>query len=539
MGLGILEPALPTRKVPGTVYLLQHEDSGQINLNPRPSDSPNDPLRWPIWRKHVVLLAISIGCGLCGIQGTCLAVATLPITEELEITLSQTQSFTAYSFISIAVGCALSAIFARVIGKRPVYLLSGAFGLAGAAWNATGTSYGSLLGSRILYGLGAGAFEALALATSGDLYFVHERGRCVAFFSFVALGCTQLSPVLGGYLTDTYGWRSQFWILLAFWIALMILIAFGCPETSFSRPARYETDIAIRDETTSPTGNEIEITTSEGLEKGGFRDSANQDPIEQRRSYARELYPYRRIHTGVNLVDATIHFFVTGLYPIVWFAFVILGSYLAWFIGINVTLAQIFGSPPILFTPTKIGYLNTFGFPGALAAEALLHFTADRSCKWLARRNNNIHEPEFRLFMIIPAIVIGVLSLALFGWYAGDVALEQEISWVAASFIFGMVVFALVNGQSVAFSYLLDAHREISIEAGMFAVMLRSFLAYGAGTFVPQWLEHSGVAHTFYEIAGLQGGLITIISLLMYVVGKRVRAFMAEHNPVRSFNLRI
>ena len=63
---------------------------------------------------------------------------------------------------------------ARIIGKRPVYLISGAFGLSGALWNALGTSYGSILGSRVLYGFGAGAFEALVLATIGDMYFVRE-----------------------------------------------------------------------------------------------------------------------------------------------------------------------------------------------------------------------------------------------------------------------------------------------------------------------------------------------------------------------------
>lgn len=211
---------------------------------------------------------------------------------------------------------------------------------------------------------------------------------------------------------------------------------------------------------------------------------------------------------------------------------------MAWFIGINVTLAQVFGAPPILFTSTQIGFLNTFGLPGALAAEILLHLTADRSVKWLAKLNNNVHEPEFRLIMMIPAIIIFVLGCPLFGWYAGTVALTQEISWVAASFLFGMIVFSLVAGQSVAFSYLLDAHREISIEAGMFAVMLRSFFAYGAGTFVPLWLEHSGTANAFYEIAGLQGGLISILTLAMYIFGKRVRYFMWRHNPTNKINVR-
>ena len=164
----------------------------------------------------------------------------------------------------------------------------------------------------------------------------------------------------------------------------------------------------------------------------------------------------------------------------------------------------------------------------------MLHLLADRTCRWLARRNNNVHEPEFRLFMMIPPVVVCIIGLCLFGWYAGTVALSQEISWVAASFLFGMNVFSLVAGQSVALSYLLDAHRGISIEAGMFAVMLRSLFTYGAGTFVPLWLEHSGIADTFYEIAGLQGGLLSLLTLIMYIFGKRVRCFMDRHSPLRA-----
>ena len=215
----------------------------------------------------------------------------------------------------------------------------------------------------------------------------------------------------------------------------------------------------------------------------------------------------------------------------------ITATYLAWFVGISITLAQIFAGPPILFTATKLGYLNTFGFPGALVAELVLHLFADRSCKWLARRNNNLHEPEFRLIMITPAIIVSVIAFALFGWYVGEVAQTREISWVAASFIYGMIIFSLVIGQSVAFSCLLDAHREFSIEAGMFVVMLRNFFSYGAGAFLPPWLERSGVAKTFYIIAGFQGGFIAALALTLFIFGNTLRYFMSKHDPMKAFHV--
>ena len=211
MGLGILNPRKAVGQIPGTVLLLQDEDKNQVLLTPRPSKSVNDPLvslcprrstlalltlrqRWPNWKKNLQLLSISLGTGLCGIQGklnlwrtlaicelskvgTCLSVATIPITEELGISIFETESLSSYQYIAIGGSCAVSAISARVIGKRPVYLVSAALILAAAIWNAAARSYASMMGSRVLYGLGAGAFESLILSSIGDMYYVSQMMR--------------------------------------------------------------------------------------------------------------------------------------------------------------------------------------------------------------------------------------------------------------------------------------------------------------------------------------------------------------------------
>lgn len=213
----------------------------------------------------------------------------------------------------------------------------------------------------------------------------------------------------------------------------------------------------------------------------------------------------------------------------------LLGTFHAWWIGTSLSLAQIFGGPPTNFGPTKLGFTNAFGIVGALLAEIMLHALSDSSCRWLARRNNNTHEPEYRLLMMLPAVAVTVIAFPLFGWYGGTVAKTMEISWVAAAVLFGLVLFTLVNGQSVALSYLLDAHYDISVEAVMFVIMLRSFWTYGAGTFLPLWLEHSGVANTFYEIAGLQAGLILSLIFVSYVFGKRIRDFTGRHSPMERW----
>ena len=259
--------------------------------------------------------------------------ATADIAEELDISILKVETLNSYQFLAVGAACAIAAICSRIFGKRPVYLISAVIEFAAAIWNATGTSYSSLLGSRILYGLGVGAFESLVLATIGDLYYVgftyslssincqayavltclqvHERGRGVAFYSFVALGCSQLSPILGGYITDHQGWRIQLWILVAFWVAAILLLFFYGPETTFVRPLENETDLAISSDAESSASDVHQAS----------------DPVQIGKSEAMsqiiESLPRSRRQNHSHPLKAIVRFFITGLYPITWFSFVV------------------------------------------------------------------------------------------------------------------------------------------------------------------------------------------------------------------------
>lgn len=161
---------------------------------------------------------------------------------------------------------------------------------------------------------------------------------------------------------------------------------------------------------------------------------------------------------------------------------------------------------------------------------------ADSTAIYAARRNKHVYEPEFRLYLVAFGLFVGVPGLALFGWYAGTAAPGHEINWVVMSFIYGMVIFTTVTQQSNTFAYLLDAHRDISVETAVFSVMLRNFFSFGAAKFLPIWLEKSGPAKTFYAIAGIQAALV-LTTVPLYVYGKVIRDFYHRHNPFELFGL--
>src|SRR5271156_5461492 len=98
MGFGILEPKQPI--VPGTIQLfdnivnqestahLKHSLDGKTILAPQPSDSPNDPLNWPTWRKEESFAMLLMGGILSGIHGPLTAPVTIVLSEQFDVSVT-------------------------------------------------------------------------------------------------------------------------------------------------------------------------------------------------------------------------------------------------------------------------------------------------------------------------------------------------------------------------------------------------------------------------------------------------------------------
>lgn len=168
---------------------------------------------------------------------------------------------------------------------------------------------------------------------------VHQRGRRVAVWSAMGLGCTQLSPILGGYVTDTYGWRTQLWIISAFWGIAMLMILFGCPETAYKRPVPLETDISpeesLKTEDMSisiPSGSGTSVSEGESgiaddLKSPSVRENIQEKVVrnggERKRSYLAELLPVRGIESRSNPLVLLLRYCLVALYPAMWCAFLV------------------------------------------------------------------------------------------------------------------------------------------------------------------------------------------------------------------------
>lgn len=114
------------------------------------------------------------------------------------------------------------------VGRRQLYITGfcvfvlGSL-LCGLAWNLW-----SLVGFRVLQGLGASMIYAIGPAIIGDAFSPKERGQALGLMGSVVAAGSSAGPVIGGLLLGKFGWSSIFFVnvpigLIAIWRAWTIL----------------------------------------------------------------------------------------------------------------------------------------------------------------------------------------------------------------------------------------------------------------------------------------------------------------------------
>jgi len=99
---------------------------------------------------------------------------------------------------------------ARRINYKTLYLsclaiFTVASGLCAMSWNLQ-----SLIFARILQAVGGGAIQPIGMAIIAELFEPHERGKALGIWGMGVVVAPALGPTLGGYLTDTFTWRTIF-----------------------------------------------------------------------------------------------------------------------------------------------------------------------------------------------------------------------------------------------------------------------------------------------------------------------------------------
>ncbi|MWV57558.1 MFS transporter [Rathayibacter sp. VKM Ac-2754] len=128
------------------------------------------------------------------------------------------------TLLATTVSTPLWGKFADLFNRKLLIQLALAIFVIGSAAAGFSQDTNMLIVFRVFQGLGAGGLAALSQIIMADIISPRERGKYAGLFGGVMAIGTVGGPLLGGVVTDAFGWRWNFFIALPVAIVAIILL---------------------------------------------------------------------------------------------------------------------------------------------------------------------------------------------------------------------------------------------------------------------------------------------------------------------------
>lgn len=144
------------------------------------------------------------------------------------------------TLLTTAISTPIWGKLADLTNRKILFQLAIAIFVLATAAAGFSTSPEMLISFRAVQGIGAGGLAALSQVLMADIISPRERGRYMGLFGAVMAVATIGGPLLGGVITDSLGWRWNFFVALPFAILALILV-----QTTLHVPARAKKKTSI------------------------------------------------------------------------------------------------------------------------------------------------------------------------------------------------------------------------------------------------------------------------------------------------------
>jgi len=180
-------------------------------------------------QKLFVMVGVMFAMFLASLDQMIVATSIPRIVRELNGLEHLSWVITAY-LLSSTVIVPIYGKLSDIYGRKGFIISAIVIFLIGSIFSGISQNMFQLIASRAIQGIGGGAIFANAFAIVGDLFPPRERGKWQGLIGGVFGLSSIIGPTLGGFLTDNFSWRWNFFINIPIGIVALLVIFFLMPK---------------------------------------------------------------------------------------------------------------------------------------------------------------------------------------------------------------------------------------------------------------------------------------------------------------------
>ncbi len=177
----------------------------------------------------IVTIAVFVATFMTAIEGTIVTTAMPTIVGSLHGIEIMNWVFSIY-LLTNAMFTPIYGKLADKIGRRSIFIFGTLVFIIGSAMCGFSNTMLTLIISRAIQGIGAGAMMPVALTILADMYSAEKRAKMLGLNSTAWGIASVVGPLTGGVIVDTIGWHWIFFINVPIGLVLIGLVSYYLVE---------------------------------------------------------------------------------------------------------------------------------------------------------------------------------------------------------------------------------------------------------------------------------------------------------------------
>lgn len=223
-------------------------------------------------RKWLISIAVMSGTFLAVMDVSVVNVSMPHMMGTFAQTLSAiTWVATSYSIAEMLM-ITMAGWWSALIGRKRLYLISFALFTLGSILAGTAQTFPQMICYRVIQGVGGGSLIPISQAIMRETYPPSEQAMAMGIFGMGVVVAPAIGPIVGGWLTDNYGWPWVFYINIPISIAGIVMVSAFVEDPPYLRRGITRVDwVGIALLTIGLTG--MQIVLERGHENNWFHSS--------------------------------------------------------------------------------------------------------------------------------------------------------------------------------------------------------------------------------------------------------------------------